>query len=262
MVLSLKVIETNEPMIEIENLSKSFSIQPMNPSFVLDKVHLHVKKGEFYILLGPSGCGKSTLLNLIAGFIQPTSGQLLVDGMEIKEPSSERGMMFQQADSSLYPWLTVQQNVEFGLKMKKVKKSQREEVSKQYIELVGLNGHEKKYPKELSGGMKQRVQLARVLANDPDILLMDEPFGALDAMTRKTMQNELIRIWRKTKKTVIFVTHDLQEALLLGQRIGVMSVGPNSTITDQYVVDIPYPRDITDEKVNEKYAVIQRHFEH
>lgn len=248
--------------IYIENLRKTFSEDKHAKShYILENVNLKVREGEFFILLGPSGCGKSTLLNMIAGFIEKTDGQLSVNQTEIKEPGRDRGMVFQQADGALFPWLTVQENVEFGLRMKKVSKKKRQEISSHYINLVGLSGHEHKFPKALSGGMKQRVQLARVLANDPDILLMDEPFGALDAMTRRTMQKELIRIWRETNKTVIFVTHDIQEALLLGQRVGIMSVGPSSKITTIYDTNLSYPRDITDKNFHEYYRKIQNHFD-
>ncbi len=248
--------------IRIEQLRKSYSAgTSANPHYIIKDVDLVVKGGEFFVLLGPSGCGKSTLLNMIAGFVAKTEGRLTLDGEEIRKPGRDRAMVFQQADASLFPWLTVRENVEFGLRMKHVPKNERRDISDRYIRLAGLSGHEDKFPKALSGGMKQRVQLARVLANDPAILLMDEPFGALDAMTRRTMQNELIRIWRETHKTVIFVTHDIQEAILLGQRIGIMSVGPDSRITDIYDIPLAYPRDITAPEFNAHYAVIQSHFE-
>lgn len=248
----------NVPAISITGLSKSFL---NNQHYVLEDVNLSIGKGEFFILLGPSGCGKSTLLSMIAGFIQKTSGELIVDNEEVSKPGRNRGVVFQQADAALFPWLTVRENVEFGLKMKKTPKSIRHETSAYFIELVGLKGHEQKFPKELSGGMKQRVQLARVLANDPDILLMDEPFGALDAMTRRTMQTELVRIWKETNKTIIFVTHDIQEALLLGERIGVMSVGPSSKIETIYSIPLPYPRQFTNKEFNTYYQKIQNHFD-
>lgn len=251
-----------ENTIFIKNLSKSYNNENMkNPHYIIKDIDLVIKGGEFFILLGPSGCGKSTLLNMIAGFIQKTEGHLSINRKDIVKPDRDRAMVFQTADASLFPWLTVKENVEFGLKMKKVPRAERNEISKKYIELVGLSGHEKKYPKELSGGMKQRVQLARVLALNSSILLMDEPFGALDAMTRRTMQEELIEIWKQTKKTVIFVTHDLQEALLLGERIGIMSVGPESKITNIYDINLPYPRNITDPILSEYYHQIQSHFE-
>ncbi|WP_338452593.1 ABC transporter ATP-binding protein [Niallia oryzisoli] len=251
-----EVLKSTEA-ISISGLSKTFN----NDLYVLEDVNLTIKSGEFFILLGPSGCGKSTLLNLIAGFIEKTSGDLIVDNENVNRPGRNRGVVFQQADSALFPWLTVKENVEFGLKMKKTPKEIRNEASTRFIELVGLKGHENKFPRELSGGMKQRVQLARVLANDPDILLMDEPFGALDAMTRRTMQKELVRIWRETNKTVIFVTHDIQEALLLGEKIGVMSVGPSSKIDTIYEIPLSYPRNFADKEFNLFYQKIQSHFD-
>lgn len=248
--------------IYVENVSKSFeTLNLAQSNYVLKDTNLTVGAGEFFILLGPSGCGKSTLLNLIAGFTQVSSGEVRLGTCRISKHGKERAMVFQNADAALFPWLTVRENVEFGLKMKKVSKKQKNIISDQYIKLVGLTGHEEKFPDELSGGMKQRVQLARVLANDSDILLMDEPFGALDAMTRRAMQKELVHIWQKTSKTIIFVTHDIQEALLLGQRIGVMSLGPNSQVTNIYDINLPYPRDITEHNFNRLYETIEHHFE-
>lgn len=249
--------------ITIKGLNKSYHEGAVlgDVHYIIKDVDLVIKGGEFFILLGPSGCGKSTLLNMIAGFVSKTGGNLRVGDSEIQKPGRDRAVVFQQADSSLFPWLTVRQNVEFGLKMKKVPKSQRRAISENYIELVGLAGHGEKFPKELSGGMKQRVQLARVLANDPEILLMDEPFGALDAMTRRTMQKELVRIWRQTNKTIVFVTHDIQEAILLGQRIGIMSAGPSSRISDIYDIPLSYPRDVSAVEFYEHYSKIQAHFD-
>ncbi len=248
--------------IRIERLDKSYA-QPAagHVHYIIQDVNLSVKGGEFFVLLGPSGCGKSTLLSLIAGFVSKTSGQVRVGEQEVERPGQDRAVVFQQADSSLFPWLTVRENVEFGLRMKRVPAAKRKEISDRYIAMVGLQGHESKFPRELSGGMKQRVQLARVLSNDPAILLMDEPFGALDAMTRRTMQRELTRIWADTDKTVIFVTHDIQEALLLGGRIGIMSAGPSSRITDVYEVELPYPRDIADPAFHRLFNQIQAHFD-
>ncbi|MFT8889595.1 MAG: ABC transporter ATP-binding protein [Ethanoligenens sp.] len=178
---------------------------------MLEDVGFHLEQGDFYVLLGPSGCGKSTLLNIIAGFLSQSEGDVLVDGQEVVQPGRERSVVFQNADASLFPWLNGQENVEFGLKMKQVPRRQRAEQAQKYIRLVGLSGHEKRFPFELSGGMKQRVQIARVLANKPEILLMDEPFGALDAQTRRILQKEVVRIWQQTNKTILFVTHDIQE---------------------------------------------------
>ncbi|WP_339262636.1 ABC transporter ATP-binding protein [Solibacillus sp. FSL W7-1472] len=249
-----------EEAIVITNGAKTFQTDIENSTYVLKNVDLSIKKGEFYVLLGPSGCGKSTLLNIIAGFLDLSVGELhIVTSRE--ENRDGRGFVFQSADSALFPWLTVEENISFGLKMKKVPPEKRKKIANTFIKLTGLLGHAKKFPDNLSGGMKQRVQLARVLANEPEILLMDEPFGALDAMTRRTMQNELIRIWKETNKTVIFVTHDIQEAILLGQKIGIMSVGPNSRIETAYDVKLPYPRDITSIDFNNHYKQVQAHFE-
>ena len=248
-----------EDVIVLKNGAKTFQDDEEQPTYVLENVDLTIKKGEFYILLGPSGCGKSTLLNLIAGFLELSKGDLQI--RTSTEGRDGRGFVFQSADSALFPWLTVEENISFGLKMKKVTTEERKKRSNAFIHLTGLTGHGQKFPDDLSGGMKQRVQLARVLANEPEILLMDEPFGALDAMTRRTMQNELIRIWRETNKTIIFVTHDIQEAIILGQKIGIMSVGPSSKITTSYEVDLPYPRDITSIAFNDYYKKVQTYFE-
>lgn len=248
--------------ILIKHLSKSYDESLQNKSkCVIENINLNLKGGEFFILLGPSGCGKSTLLNIIAGFIEKTNGEILVNNKEVEKPGRERAVVFQHPDASLFPWLNVMENVEFGLRMNKVDKEKRGIISNKYIKLVGLFGHEKKFPHELSGGMKQRVQLARVLANDPEILLMDEPFGALDAQTRRIMQKELVRIWTATKKTIVFVTHDIQEAILLGQRIGIMSKSPSSRIYNTYNIDLSYPRNVTNIKFNELYDELLAEFE-
>ncbi|MBP1999651.1 NitT/TauT family transport system ATP-binding protein [Paenibacillus shirakamiensis] len=248
--------------INIHQLNKSYE-EPKagNIHYIIKDVDLVIRDGEFLVLLGPSGCGKSTLLNMIAGFVAKSGGQLTIGGREVDRPGKDRAVVFQQADSSLFPWLTVRENVEFGLKMKRTPRKKRQEISDHYLAMVNLAGHEDKFPRELSGGMKQRVQLARVLSNDPAILLMDEPFGALDAMTRRSMQKELSTIWRQTHKTVIFVTHDIQEALLLGQRIAVMSAGPASQITDIYEVPFSYPRDVTSSDFLRLDQQIQSHFD-
>jgi NitT/TauT family transport system ATP-binding protein len=232
------------PAIQIVGLDLGYGT-PGEPGHhrVLHDVDLAVEAGEFVILLGPSGCGKSTLLNLIAGFLKPSSGVLTVGGEPIQGTGPDRAMVFQNADAALFPWLTVEENVEFGLKMRRIPGDERRKVARRFLDLVGLTGHETKYPGALSGGMKQRVQLARVLAVNPDILLMDEPFGALDALTRRLMQKELVRIWQETRKTIVFVTHDITEAVLLGQRIVLLSVGPDSRVVDEHRVPLPFPRD-------------------
>nr|WP_106780533.1 ABC transporter ATP-binding protein [Lysinibacillus timonensis] len=247
-----------ELAIDVQMLNKTFNEYEANPYYVLKNVDLTIPKGQFYILLGPSGCGKSTLLNIIAGFIAPSDGKLVLHADD--KGKSNTGFIFQSAEAALFPWLTIEENIEFGLKMKKVEVSKRKQIVEHYINLTGLTGHNHKFPNEISGGMKQRVQIARVLANETDILLMDEPFGALDAMTRRTMQKELIRIWKETNKTIIFVTHDIQEAILLGQQVGIMTVGPNSKISTQYEIDLPYPRNVGDPAFGAHYQIIQSHF--
>jgi len=201
---------------------------------------LDVEEGEFVCILGPSGCGKTTILRIIAGLESQTRGKILLNGKEISGPGSDRGMVFQEF--ALFPWRTVRRNVEFGLELKGIPPEERRERTQKFIELVGLNGFEDYHPYQLSGGMKQRVGIARALANQPAILLMDEPFGALDAQTRNLMQKELLRIWSETKKTVIFVTHSVDEALYLADRIVVMTARPSS-IGQIYEIKWPRPRD-------------------
>jgi NitT/TauT family transport system ATP-binding protein len=229
--------------VQVKDVSRVFSKRGSGgqPStFVaLEGVNLSVSPGEFFCLLGPSGCGKSTILRMIAGFLSPSSGQILVRGAPVKGPGVDRAVVF-QGDAALFNWLTAEENVEFGLRMRGTPREERRRIVEQNLRLVGLEGFEHHYPHQLSGGMKQRIQIARVLANDPAILLMDEPFGALDAQTRGIMQQELSRIWSSTKKTVLFITHDIDESLLLGDRVGVMTAGPAAAI--KLVLDIPLPR--------------------
>lgn len=219
--------------------------------YVLKDVNLEIKEGEFHVFLGASGCGKTTLLNIVAGFLNKTEGSIKLDNREISGPGSERGVVFQNADVAIFPWLTVQKNVEYGLRMRGVKKEQRIKTALEAIELVGLKGHEKKYPDELSGGMKQRVQIARSIAANPEVLIMDEPFGALDAQTRRILQDELIRIWKKTGKTILFVTHDITEAVYLGENISIFSVAPNASIVDRINIPYAYPRDVNEKQISE-----------
>ena len=194
------------------------------PVLALDDVSLEVRPREFVALLGPSGCGKSTLLYLIGGFLPTESGNILVDGKPVAGPGPDRGIVFQHF--ALFPWKTVRANILYGLERQGMPRAEREQRAQAFIDLVGLKGFEDSYPSQLSGGMKQRTALARTLAFDPEILLMDEPFGALDAQTRSLMQAELLRIWQHTPKTVIFVTHDVQEAVYLADRVAVMSARP------------------------------------
>ncbi|MDR1515984.1 MAG: ABC transporter ATP-binding protein [Synergistaceae bacterium] len=228
---------------------------------VLRDINLDVPRGEFHVFLGWSGCGKSTLLNIIAGFTPKTEGRVLVNGKDVKGPDRERGVVFQNADAAIFPWSTVWNNVEYGLRIKKMPKSDRDEIVRNCIKLVGLEMHEKKYPDELSGGMKQRVQIARSIANDSEILIMDEPFGALDAQTRRLMQKEVVNIWKKTGKTILFVTHDIQEAVFLGQKISIMGSAPNASIIETIEIDVPYPRKLVDPRVSGFIHRIQGFFE-
>jgi NitT/TauT family transport system ATP-binding protein len=251
------------PLIKIRDMSLSYGRgKDADSGNVLSGVNMDVEAGEFHILLGPSGCGKSTLLNVLVGFLKNTGGEVTIYGKKIEKPGKDRGMVFQNADTAIFPWLTVRENVEFGLRMNGVRKKERRGIADKYIRLVGLSGHEGKFPRELSGGMKQRTQIARLLTNDSDILVMDEPFGALDAYTRRVMQNELVRIWRETKNTVIFVTHDIQEAILLGQWIHIMSRAPNANIYKTYRADMSYPRKETAPEFQELFTRIQGHFDY
>jgi NitT/TauT family transport system ATP-binding protein len=205
----------------------------------LEDVSLTVPDKQFAVIVGPSGCGKSSLLDIVAGLRKPTAGRCLLDGVPVSKPGRQRGMVFQ--NYSLFPWLSVQKNVEFGLRLRNVPEKEREETARSYLEAVGLAGFENAYPTQLSGGMKQRVAIARALANDPDVLLMDEPFGALDSQTRTVMQQLLLKVWEKDNKTVLFVTHDIEEALFLGDVIYVMSSRPGRFVK-KIEVTLPRPR--------------------
>ena len=225
--------------IRFEHVSKAFSVRAddggASTRFVaLDDVTLDVRPGEFLVLVGPSGCGKSTLLDLLAGLTLPTSGQVLLDGKPITGPARDRGVVFQQY--ALFPWLTALDNVAFGLEIAGLGRSERRAKAAHYLELVGLSAFAKRYPHELSGGMKQRVAIARSLAYEPQVLLMDEPFAALDAQTRETLQEELVAIWQRTGKTIVFITHGIDEAVVLGQRVAVMTSRPGRI---KQIVDIP-----------------------
>lgn len=211
----------------------------------LDCLNLEVKENEFVVIVGPSGCGKSTFLHIVAGFEKPTSGKIFLDGKEITGPGPDRGFVFQEP--VLYPWKTVLDNVSFGLELQGVKKEEARRIAMKYVKMVGLEGFENMYPHSLSGGMKQRVEIARALAYNPEVLLMDEPFGSLDAQTRKIMQGELMRIWEKMKKTVIFVTHSVIEAVYLADKIIVMTARPGK-VKGVIEVKLARPRSYTSEK--------------
>lgn len=229
--------------IEVRDLQKTFPLKNGNGTAekltALVDLNLRVSKGELVVIVGPSGCGKSTLLDLVAGLGRPDSGHVLIDGEPVGGPSLDRGIVFQAY--ALFPWRTALGNVEFGLEIKGVRRRERRETARRFLELVGLAGFEDRHPYELSGGMKQRVAIARSLAYDPDVLLMDEPFAALDAQTRETLQCELLRIWEKTGKTILFVTHSIDEAAFLAQRVAVMTARP-ATIKTAIGVPLPASR--------------------
>ncbi|MCS0631785.1 ABC transporter ATP-binding protein [Telluria mixta] len=225
--------------IVIDNVSKVFDGDGRR-MVALQDISLEIPHGQFVCLLGPSGCGKSTLLNAIAGFAPPTSGRVLADGVPVAGPGPERGMVFQEY--ALFPWMTVEQNVGFGLEIKGMPRAQIAARVGELLKLLSLEDFAKRYPKDLSGGMRQRVAIARVLALDSPILLMDEPFGALDALTRRNLQDELLRLWAELRKTVIFVTHSIEEAIYLADRIVVMTYRPG-TIKRDILVDLPRLRD-------------------
>lgn len=236
--------------IEISGVSKIFKDRKRKADVVaLDDINIEVAKNEFLCLLGPSGCGKSTLLNMIAGFEKPSSGTVTVDGQLIAAPGSDRGVVFQQAN--LMPWLPVWENVAFHLLLRGGQKAKRRASAQRYIDMVGLTGFENHYPSELSGGMNQRVGIARALLMNPQVILMDEPFGALDEQTRMEMQNELVRIWQEHQGTIVFVTHGIDEALTLGTHVAVMSARPGR-ILEIIPVDLARPRDITSPQFNAK----------
>ncbi|PKO47926.1 MAG: ABC transporter ATP-binding protein [Betaproteobacteria bacterium HGW-Betaproteobacteria-22] len=227
--------------LRIQNVRKTFPVKPVKGQshaghdfIAVDNVSLDVKEGEFMVIVGPSGCGKSTLLDLLAGLTKPSSGQILLDNKPITGPALDRGIVFQQY--ALFPWLTALGNIEFGLEAKGIPAKQRRETARHFLDLVGLSKFENRHPNELSGGMKQRVAIARSLAYDPDVLLMDEPFAALDAQTRESLQAELLKIWEKSGKTIIFITHGIDEAVYLGQRVAVMTSWPGRI---KEIIEIP-----------------------
>ena len=226
--------------LEVEGLKKSYTKNGQRLE-ILDVERFAVREGEFITVIGPSGCGKSTFLHMMGGFIGADAGAIRVYGKEVKEPGPDRGMMFQEF--ALFPWKTVAGNVAWGLEAQGAARSHIDDVVAKYLDMTGLSEFRNHYPAELSGGMKQRVALARVLAFDPKVLLMDEPFGALDAQTRETMQEEVTLLWERTKKTIVFVTHDIDEAVYLGDRIVVLTARPGR-IKEEVKIDLPRPRSL------------------
>jgi NitT/TauT family transport system ATP-binding protein len=239
--------DTAMPIVEIKGVSKQFELQGERIEALRD-AHLSVPKGEFVCLIGASGCGKSTLLRILAGFEQPTRGEALMWGMPVSGPAPARGMVFQ--DYGLFPWLNVRRNIGFGPASRGRPAAEVRETVERFIALVGLQRFAEAYPHQLSGGMKQRVAIARVLANDAELVLMDEPFGALDAMTRERLQDELLEIWRRTGLTVVFVTHSIEEAIFLADRVVVMSPGPGR-IDSEMRIALPRPRDVSAPEFND-----------
>jgi NitT/TauT family transport system ATP-binding protein len=227
--------------IKIVNVSRVYQMGKGSTVVAVDNVSLSVYPEEFICIVGPSGCGKSTLLYLAAGLDEPSSGQILIENQPVQGANPKVGMVFQP--DSVFPWLSVEKNIEFGPSIKGLSREDCQRISAQYVSIVGLQGFEKSLPKQLSGGMKKRVDVARAFANNPEILLMDEPFGALDAMTKEKLQIELLRLWDTERKTVLFVTHDLEEALVLSSRIVVMGRAPNKILE---IIDVPFsrPRDL------------------
>lgn len=243
--------------LEVRGLSKSFTLQS-GAMTVLEEINFQLFPREFVCLVGASGCGKSTLLNIVAGLTSPSAGSVLVDGHEVTGPGSDRGMVFQ--NYTLYPWLTVSQNIAFGLKLRKMPKAEQRDRIDYYLSVVGLTPFAKSYPKQLSGGMKQRVAIARALANEPAVLLMDEPFGALDAQTKEQMQQFLLELWEQTHVTVLMITHDVEEAIFLSQRVYVMSVRPGR-MKLEVPVGLPEHRDL-EMKLSAEFVEIKRKILH
>lgn len=228
--------------IELKNVGKIFK-NDKTENNVIGSIDLSVKANEFLVICGPGQCGKTTLINVIAGLTDYTSGTITVNGKTVSGPGPDRGIVFQT--TALFPWLTVMGNVEFGLKAQGMAKAKRRKISQYYIDLVGLTGFEKSFPSQLSGGMQQRVGIARAYAINPDVMLLDEPFGHLDAQTRYMMEEELIKIWQKEKRTVIFVTNNIEEAVYLADRVLLLKNCPTS-ISKEYVIDLPRPRNYVD----------------
>ena len=240
--------------VSIQGVEKKYNTRK-GEVVALNGVDFDIKENEFICVIGPSGCGKSTLLNIIAGLLEPTSGQILVDGKPINGTGTDRGVVFQQY--ALFPWLTVKKNVEFGLKLKGLSKEECDAIAMKYLKMVELEKFADSYPKELSGGMKQRVAIARAYAMNPEVLLMDEPFGALDAQTRTQLQSELLKAWQEENKTCFFVTHDIEEAIVLATRVVIMSARPGR-IKEVVDIDIPYPRD-QETKMSDRVIELKNH---
>ncbi|AND84869.1 ATP-binding cassette domain-containing protein [Clostridium tyrobutyricum] len=248
----MKTSKKNKYIISLKNVDLTYKSNNTKVDAIND-INIDIKEGEFICILGPSGCGKSTLMKIMAGFMNPSRGKALVDGNKINGADHDRGVVFQQP--ALYPWLSVEDNVKFGLRMRRIPKKEAEQRINFFLDRIGLDEFRKLKPYELSGGMKQRVAIARVLVNDPKVLLMDEPFGALDALTREQMQNLLRHIWNENKKTVLFITHDIDEALYLGTKVIVMSKRPGRIIKEFNIKFTNYEntKNLSDIKYSEEF---------
>ncbi|HVO41971.1 MAG TPA: ABC transporter ATP-binding protein [Aggregatilineales bacterium] len=248
-----------DPKLQLRDITMTFRTRRGEQVIAVDDLSLDVGDREFISIVGPSGCGKSTLLRVVAGLVRPSSGEVLLNGQPITGPGADRGMVFQSY--TLFPWLSVQGNVEYGLRLKNLPAAERISRACEYLEMVGLKGFARSYPKELSGGMMQRVAIARALVNDPEVLLMDEPFGALDAQTRTIMQELLVNLWQRTPKTILFVTHDIDEALFISDRVYIMTARPGR-IKQMLDVDLPRPRTLEEmildpQFIEQKHAVLK-----
>ena len=235
--------------LEVKNISMLYGTSDREVA-ALKNINFSVSAHEFVSIVGPSGCGKSTLLYIIGNLVKPSGGEILIDDIPSDRSSINWGIVFQEF--ALFPWKTICKNVEFGLKIRKKNSAERQQIACDYLELVGLKGFEDHYPHELSGGMKQRAAIARALAYNPDILLMDEPFGSLDSQTRVILQRELLNIWHKTKKTIIFITHSVEEAIALSARVLILTFRPGSIKVD-IKIDLPYPRDLNDLMLSQEF---------
>ena len=234
--------------IELADISKTyFNVSNKEEIKAVNDISFNVEDGEFVSIIGPSGCGKTTLLRIISGLEQPSTGKIFLRGKEIERPYGQVGLIFQEY--ALFPWMTVIDNIDFGLEIKNVPKKKRKEMARFYLNKFNLDGFENEYPKELSGGMKQRVAIARTLINDPELLLMDEPFGSLDSQTRNSMQEFLLKVWEETKKTILFVSHNIDETVFLSQKVFGLSARPGR-IKLLLEIDLPYPRERTSQEFN------------
>jgi len=251
MLRAAATMAATAPLIEVEAVSQIFAATGGEPSWALRNASLRIGAGEFVCVIGPSGCGKTTLLHMIAGFLKPTEGIVRFKGAPIAAPGPDRGVVFQEY--ALIAWMTALQNVEFGLRVRGMPKRERRQHAMRFLDLVGLARVADRYPHELSGGMCQRIAVARALVNEPQVLLMDEPFAAVDAITRASLQEELLRLWQEFRISIVFITHNIDEAIFLGQRIVVMSAHPG-TIQSVIDIDLPYPRDRAGRPFGDYYA--------